>query len=85
MGNDVRTLTDTEKTEMAFEDGIAASRRSRSNALLADDDHLAYFIADGVLAKLEVSGRTVAARMILQAIDQYKANRGGMNDATQRA
>jgi len=49
----------------------------RSEPLLADDDHLAYFLADGVLSTLEVSGRTVAARMILQAIDQYKANAQG--------
>ena len=72
--SDMRTIGELGPVTANMED--AALPPVRSEPLLADDDHLSYFLADGVLSTLEVSGRTVAARMILQAIDQYKANAG---------
>ena len=39
--------------------------------LLSDDDHLVYHLADGILATLGVSCRTVVARDILKDIDDW--------------
>ena len=43
---------------------------------LMNDDKLVHFLADGVLSQLNVEGRTLAAKLILESIDFYKRTYG---------